>query len=59
MAVIFEEIGETQKAKEIYQEVLQVEPEHVQAKVNYGILLDKEGKCSEAYLQYSDAIRLD
>jgi tetratricopeptide (TPR) repeat protein len=48
LAVIYEEKGERQKAKETYLEVLKVEPSHYKSKVNLGILLDKEGKGSEA-----------
>jgi tetratricopeptide (TPR) repeat protein len=44
LAVIYEEKGERQKAKDAYQEVLKIEPNHYKSKVNLAILLDKEGR---------------
>ena len=43
LAVIYEEGGDRQKAKEYYHEVLKVDQSHYQAKVNLAILLEKEG----------------
>ena len=44
LAVMYEEKGDKMKAKEIYQEVLKLDPHNFKNKVNLAILLDKEGK---------------
>lgn len=53
MGVIYEEIGDFHKAKECYNEVLMIDPKHTEARVNLGILLDREGKWQEANLTLS------
>jgi tetratricopeptide (TPR) repeat protein len=48
LAVIYEEKGEKFKAKELYNDVLKMDPGHFKSKVNLAILLDKEGRGDEA-----------
>ena len=59
LAVIYEEKGDKHKAKELYQEVLKLDPNNFKSKVNYAILLDKEGKGGEAHDYYQDALALN
>ena len=43
LGIIYEEMGERKQAKEMYEEVLRLKPDHYKARVNLGILLEKEG----------------
>jgi len=52
LAVIYEEKGEKHKAKELYQEILKIDENHFKSRVNLAILLDKEGKGTEALNYY-------
>jgi tetratricopeptide (TPR) repeat protein len=56
LAVIYEEKGERSKAKECYQEVMSVDPNHFKSKVNLAILLDKEGRGADALDFYREAL---
>jgi Tfp pilus assembly protein PilF len=56
LAVIYEEKGDKARAKETYQEVLKVEQNHFKSKVNLAILLDKEGRSTDAFDYYKDAL---
>jgi Tfp pilus assembly protein PilF len=49
LAIIYEEKGDREEAKQIYGKVLKHDPDHYKAKVNLAILFEKEGKNSEAY----------
>ena len=49
LAIIYEEKGDRSDAKQVYQQVLKLDPNHYKAKVNLAILLEKEGKNSEAH----------
>ena len=52
LGIIYEEQGETALAHDMYNQVLKVNPNHFKAKVNLGILLEKEGKGKEAHSAY-------
>ena len=67
LAVIFEELGEHQRAKEMYHEVstlilwhtvqvLKIEPSHYKSKVNSAIILEKEGHTRDAHERYKQVI---
>ena len=49
LAVIYEEKGDRQRAKECYKEVLKNDPNHFQSKNNLAVLLEKEGRSIEAH----------
>jgi len=55
MGVIYEEVGDLHMAKDCYNEVLMLDPSNVEAKVNLGILLDKDGKWEAANRHLSEA----
>ena len=48
LAVIYEEKGERQKAKECYRDVLKNDPNNFQSKNNLAVILEKEGRSSDA-----------
>ena len=56
LAYIYEELGDRQKAKEYYQEVLKVDPTYYQAQVNMAIILEKEGRGTDAQSHYHKAL---
>ena len=56
LAVIYEEQGERGQAKEMYQEVLKINPSHFKAKVNLAIILEKEGESKKAHSHYVEAL---
>ncbi len=43
LAIIYEESGEQQQAKKLYEEILKLQPDHYKSRVNLGIILEKEG----------------
>ena len=55
LAVIYDELKQSQEAKKCYSECLTQDPAHFQAKVNIAIILEKEGKVSEAFSFYAKA----
>lgn len=57
LAVIYEEQGERQLAKEMYQETLNYNPDHFKARVNIAIILEKEGQSKEAHNLYEGALK--
>ena len=59
LAVIYEEKGDKQRAKETYMEVLKVDSSHFKSKVNLAILLDKEGRGTDALNYYKEALQLN
>ena len=56
LAVIYEQKGDKMRAKETYQEVLKVDSNHFKSKVNLAILLDKEGRGTDALEFYKEAL---
>ena len=52
LGIIYEEMGDRKQAKDIYEQVLTLKPDHYKARVNLGIILEKEGQSKSAHHHY-------
>jgi Flp pilus assembly protein TadD len=59
LGVLYQQMGNTQAALELFREAVRMQPQGAQARANLGLALAADGKFEEAERELSEAIRLD